>query len=196
MFCSNCGHTIAGDQQGSAFCPNCGATIEAPAAQAPNQMQGQDPAQGPGGYYGTPAPAGAPAMARPSSGGVTPKHIIIGGVGLAGIILIVVLLMVFLGGNPLHGTWTEEGGWGETIEFRSRGRGTIREGFMEMPFEWRTDTMGNMDVLFITINDPFNLFGASEEWIVEYRFMGNNILQFRDLHPWESNWWDTFLRVN
>jgi len=64
-----------------------------------------------------------------------------------------------------------------------------------MPFERRTDTVGDMDVLFIFIthDNPFNL-DFEREVVLEYRFIGSNILQTREISPWESIWWDTLIR--
>ncbi|MDR2183087.1 MAG: zinc ribbon domain-containing protein [Clostridiales bacterium] len=189
MFCSNCGHNISDVQLGgqNAFCPNCGTAIEQPPSPS-------IPAA-PAGYYEQ-AAAGAPAATTGIKPIVKSQHIIIGGaIALAVIVAAVVLFVFVLGGSPLVGTWAADGFGGERIEFNRNGTGAVVETWEREAFSWRTESINNMDMLFISIPHPFNPL-LDEEIVMEYRFIGNDILQTREVFPRERGSWDAFIRVN
>jgi len=182
---------VVNEQDSSAFCASCGAKFDAPPSQAP--MPNQSYIQS--------------SIAAPKPSGVRPMHIIIGGSVLVGIALIAVLLVVLLGGNSAHdnmwgtgqvdpfiGTWMEDGGW-QTIEFQSHGRGIVRDSFFDEPFEWTTSIFEGRNVVHLNIGEA----GFQAVSVVEYRFMGNDILQIREFDPWggwESDWWETWIRID
>lgn len=178
MFCSNCGHNTADASGQNTFCPNCGSPIEQlqPNTAIPNAT--------------VPGVPGAPAV-KPI---VSRNHVIIGGGVLLAIIAAIVILVFVLGRSPFVGTWASESSSDFRIEFTRNGKGTMFEWRDIYHIEWSTETIGGMDVLIISMTDPFDPWWTDMERF-EYRFFGNdNFLELREIGGWGG--WETLRRVN
>lgn len=133
MFCPKCGAQNGDD---SAFCIQCGGSLQNTPQQPPMQQAPiQQPPSLQGGYVYTGATPPQPGYYSPGFGAAgqasvmtaapkKPNYTLIGilSVAAVAVIVIAIVLVFVVGGNPLVGTWiSAEYGADNTITFRKNG---------------------------------------------------------------------------